>query len=115
MISLGRTLSARGTPELAQALKLELEQVSIDRLPLQRGLNTGNAVIDEPFTVVISRIEEEADVIRATVGIFFKSVICGCSCTDDPTPASEINEYCEVRLEIDIRTAATSVALVEEG
>lgn len=113
MIRLGKTLSARGTPEFAQALKTELEQIAIDRLPLQQGLCTGNAVADEPFTVVVNRVSEAGEVIRVTVGIFFKSVIGGCSCTDDPTPASEINEYCEVQLEIDTRSAATAIALVD--
>lgn len=114
MIRLEKTLSARGTSEFGQVLKAELEQVAIGRLPLQQGLSTGSAVADEPFTVVINRVEEGTDFIRATAGIFFKSVIGGCSCTDDPTPASEINEYCEVQLVIDARSAATVFALVDE-
>ena len=113
-IRLDKTLSAWGTHEFVQALKMELEQVTIDSLPLQQGLSIGNAVANEPVTVVINHVVETGDVIRATVGIFFKSVIGGCSCTDDPTPASEINEYCEVQLEIDTHSAATAVALVDE-
>jgi len=47
------------------------------------------------------------------VGVFFQSVIGGCSCTDDPTPASEINEYCEALLEIDKATADTVIMIPE--
>ncbi len=113
-IRFDKALHAWGTPGFVDVLKMQLEQISADRLPLQQGLSTGNYVADEPFTVVINRVAEAGDVIRATVGIFFKSVIGGCSCNDDPTPASEINEYCEVQLEIDTHSAATAVALVNE-
>jgi hypothetical protein len=52
------------------------------------------------------------NVIRVKAGIFYQGVLGGCSCADDPTPASEINEYCEVQLDIDKSTAATAVELV---
>ena len=104
-------MKAWGTPDFADVLKQELVQLGADRLPLQQGLSTGNYVADEPITVVVNRVAESGDVIRVTAGIFFKGVIGGCSCTDDPTPASDINEYCEVQLDIDKATATTTVAL----
>jgi len=110
-IRLDKALKAWGTPDFADVLKQELVQLGADQLPLQQGLSTGNYVADEPITVVVNRIAESGDVIRVTAGIFFKGVIGGCSCTDDPTPASDINEYCEVQLDIDKATATTTVAL----
>lgn len=65
---------------------------------------------DEPVTVVIHRITETRDIVRVTAGIFFRGVIGGCSCTDDPTPASDIEEYCELRMDI-ARTGTTTVVL----
>jgi hypothetical protein len=111
MIKLVKSLSARGTPDFLEILKQEIAQLGADQLPLQQGLSTGNYVADEPITVLISSVLEMEDVIRVTAGIFYKGVIGGCSCTDDPTPVSDINEYCEVILVIDKATALTAVAL----
>lgn len=113
MIHLDKSLLAWGTPEFKTVLKQEVAQRA-GQLPLQQGLSTGNYVSDEPITVVINSVAEMEDVIRVKAGIFYKGVIGGCSCADDPTPTSEINEYCEVQLDIDGATAATVVALVTE-
>ncbi len=56
----------------------------------------------------------EADIIRATAGIFYAGIIPGCSCADDPSPAHEYAEYCEVRLEIDRLTAETEIFLLSD-
>ena len=113
MLRLDNALNAWGTPEFEIILKQEIAQRA-GELPLQQGLSTGNYVADEPITVVINRVAETEDVIRVQAGIFYKGVIGGCSCADDPTPNSEINEYCEVQLDIDKATAAAAVTLVTE-
>lgn len=114
MIRLDKALHAWGTPDFEAVLKQEIAQLDVDQLPLQQGLSTGNYVTANPVTVVINRVTGMEKVIRVQAGIFFRSVMGGCSCADDPTPISEINEYCEVRLDIDKATAATAVALVTE-
>ena len=114
MIRLGKALNAWRTPGFAAILKQEIAQLNTDQLPLQQGLSTGNYVAAEPITVAINSVAELENVIRVNAGIFFKGVIGGCSCAGDPTPTSEINEYCEVQLDIDKLTAATALALVTE-
>lgn len=114
MIRLDKALRAWGTPDFEATLKLEIAQLGVDQLPLQQGLAVGNYVTADPITVVINSVAEIEEAIHIKAGIFFKSVISGCSCEDDPTPTSEINEYCEVQLDIDKATAATSVTLVTE-
>ena len=47
-------------------------------------------------------------------GIFYRSVIGGCSCADDPTPVDEQAEYCEVVVEIDKVTAEAKVTLLRD-
>ena len=74
----------------------------------------GNYVTADPITVMINKITEMENVIRVRAGIFYQGVMGGCSCADDPTPTSKINEYCEVQLDIDKATAATTVALITE-
>lgn len=114
MIRLDKALRAWGTPEFANIVKQEITQLGADQLPLQLGLSTGNYVTDEPISVAINNVADLKNVIRVKAGIFYKSVIGGCSCENDPTPNSEIYEYCEVQLDIDKATAETSVVLVQE-
>jgi hypothetical protein len=114
MIKLDKSLHAWGTPKFQAVLKQEIEQLGADNLPLQQGLSTGNYVSDTPFTVLVHSVAEMDNMIRVKVGIFYQGIIGGCSCTDDPTPASDINEYCEVHLDIDKASAITTVVPVCE-
>jgi len=110
MMQLESSLRAWGTSGFETALKREIAQHA-SSLPLQQGLSTGNYVADTPISVTIIRLAELQCGICVQAGIFFQSVISGCSCADDPTPASEINEYCEFRIDIDKITAETSISL----
>ncbi len=112
MMRLDNTLSAWGDRGFEHILKQELV-LNAAHLPLQQGLSTGNYVADAPITATIINVIDKQGVIQVRVGIFFQSLIGGCSCADDPTPVSEINEYCELLLEIDKKTALTGVVLRE--
>ncbi len=114
MIRLDKSLRAWGTPDFAAILKQEVAQSGAAQLPLQQGLSVGSYVTDDPVTVVINSVVETENVIRVKAGIFYSSVIAGCSCEGDPTPTSENTEYCEVQLDIDKATAATTVVLSGE-
>lgn len=108
---LENSLRAWGKPEFEAVLKMEIEQMDASQLPLQQGLSGGSRVADSPFTALVYSVAERGDVLQVRAGILYQGVIAGCSCADDPTPASELNEYCEVWLAIDRSTAATSVTL----
>jgi predicted TIM-barrel enzyme len=110
MIRLDKALRAWGTPDFEAVLKQEIAQLGADQLPLQQGLLTGNYVTADPITVAINSVAETGNVIRVKAGIFYRSVIGGCSCEGDPTPTGENNEYCEVQLDIDKSSAETAVA-----
>jgi hypothetical protein len=114
MIKLDQPLLAWGKPEFTATLKQEIAQLGADSLPLQQGLSTGNYVSDAPITVSIHSVLEMENVIRVRAGIFYQGIIGGCSCTDDPTPVSDINEYCEVQFDIDKASAMTEVTLLAE-
>ena len=111
VFQLDRVLRVWGTPDFESILKQELAQ-SADHLPLQQGLLHGNYVTDDPITVAINSVAETEDSICIKAGIFYQGVTSGCSCADDPTPASESNEYCELQLEIDKQSASTVVSLI---
>ena len=114
MIQLHQSLRAWGTSDFGATLKREIALLGIGQLPLQQGLSVSNVVTDDPITVMIHRVTELGNVIRVKAGILYKGMIAGCSCTDDPTPDNENNEYCVVQLDIDKTTAETVVVLVTE-
>ncbi len=111
MVHLGKALSAWGTPAFESALKQEIAQLNADVLPLQQGLSTGTHVADAAVSVTVNSATEMGQVIRVRVGVFYKGIIAGCSCADDPTTGSESNEYCEVQLDINKLTAEAKIAL----
>jgi hypothetical protein len=113
MLRLESVISVWGRPEFEETLKRELMQLGIADLPLQAGLTSGSQAIDRPISVIIKRIDDTGPVIRARVGIFFKSVIAGCSCADDPTPTNELDEFCELQLDIDKLTAVATITLLD--
>lgn len=113
MIQLDHALRAWGTPQFEAALKQELQQQP-ECLPLQQGLSSSSSVADTPVTVVIRSVAEVGGMIRVKIGILYQGLIGGCSCTDDPTPDREIDEYCEVQLDIDKATAAATVVLMAD-
>ena len=105
-------MAAWTTANFCDVLKEELKQLSIDQLPLQKTISQGSYVLDEPISVLNVNAEEEGETIRVRAGIFFQTVIAGCNCADDPTPVEKINEYCEILLYIDKKTASTSIGLI---
>jgi len=114
MMRLINSLNAWGKPDFEAALKQEIAQLGVDQLPLQQGMSAGNYVPAQAIMATILNVAEQENVIRVKAGIFFNSIIAGCSCADDPTPIDKMAEYCEVQLDIDKETAATTIALAAE-
>ena len=112
LIRFSRALNAWGTPEFKGILKQEIEQLTVDQLPLQQGLTTGSHALDNKLRAMIISVADEGSLIRARAGIFYTGIIAGCSCADDPTAVNEESEYCEVQLDIDKATAGTTVVLL---
>lgn len=111
MIRLDETVQAWDTLEFESVLKRELAQQAA-QLPLQQGLSGSSSVADAPVTVLLHSAAEQGGTLRLKVGIFYQGRLGGCSCADDPTPDNEINEYCELQLEIDPTTALATVSLL---
>lgn len=107
---LNKSLNAWGTPDFTATLKSELEQEGTRYLPVAQG--AGSHVLEDAPSVMVIGASEDGSVISARVGVFYSSILLGCACVDDPTPASEATEYCEVRLDIDKATAETKVSLL---
>jgi hypothetical protein len=113
MIRLIKALDAFGTSRFKSILKKELEQLNADQLPLQQGLSMGSYALDDTLNVMIISVGDDAHCIHVKAGVFYSGIVAGCSCADDPTPLDENSEYCEVRINIDKKTAVASVALLD--
>ena len=103
MIELHDALRAWSTPDFGPVLKRELAAIPPGVLPLQHGVSPGTHVDDSEVAVTVIRATAEAGVIRARIGVFFTEVLAGCSCGDDPAPASA---YCEIEVLIDQASGA---------
>lgn len=112
MIRLSNVLNAWNTPAFEQILKQELECIDGKQLPLQQGLSHSSYANEDNFRVIILGVSDEAASIRVKTGIFYSGLIPGCNCSDDPSPDNEINEYCEIELDINKQTAETGVSLL---
>ncbi len=113
MIKLTKILPSYGKPDFKNILKNEIQNINPQLLPLQQGLSLSSYVGRKPFHAVILNVTEEADFIRVKSAIFYTGIISGCSCSDDPTPIDEQNEYCELQFDIDKNTTETYVKLLD--
>ena len=112
-MKLSKALQASHSPEFNKALKNEIQDLDPNLLPLQQGLSLSSYVGKTPFSVVILNVSEEADYIKIKVGIFYTGIIAGCSCSDDPSPTDEQNEYCNLLFSVNKNTADTDVVLLD--
>ena len=113
MLKLSKALQARHSKDFNIILKKEIQDIDPNLLPLQQGLSLSSYVGKTPFSTVILNIQEETNCINIKAGIFYTGIIAGCSCSDDPSPTDEQNEYCELLFSINKDTANTEVKLLD--
>jgi len=114
MLSFSNALNAWGTPAFEKIFKQEVVQMDTALLPLQQALAQSSYTDGANRSVMIISMAAEEKSVRIKTGIFYSGIIAGCSCTDDPTPMSEISEYCEVQVNIDKITAQATFTLLTE-
>lgn len=114
MINLKNALLAWETPEFEYILKQEIERIDSAMLPLQQALSLGSMICNEKFSAILINVVDDSEWIHVKVGIFFTSVIAGCSCADDPSPDNQCNEYCELIFDINKMTAESQVRLHQQ-
>lgn len=111
-MKLSKSLQAWPTPAFEEALKTEIESLDANQLPLQQGLTQGSHALENTVRASLIRVTDDAASIQVKAAIFYRSIIAGCSCADDPTPVDELVEYCEILLTIDKTTAETTILLL---
>ncbi len=113
MVRLERALAAWGQPGFEAQLVSELALLDSRTLLLDAGMRAGSYVTDSPIRVIVKQAGDAGASLRVEVAVFFKSVIAGCSCADDPTPQDELDEFCELLLDIDKLTAVATISLLD--
>ncbi|MEE9493275.1 MAG: hypothetical protein V3W04_07865 [Gammaproteobacteria bacterium] len=104
-----QSLASHDKAELFRELKAGIEQLSMDELPLQQNLTQSSYVSGDTFNAMILQVTDSAEKVLVKAGIFYKGVIAGCNCADDPSPVDELTEYCELHFEVDKKQGRVSV------
>jgi hypothetical protein len=112
MPKLPRSHRAWPSAAFAATLKAELQSLDGGTLPLDQGVSCGGQVDDSDITAMVLRVSDEVSMVQADVGIFFGEIVGGCSCGDDPQTQ---NAYCEMRVQIDKRTAEALFSVIPAG
>ncbi|NWF35379.1 hypothetical protein [Mariprofundus sp. KV] len=114
MTQFSQAVVAWGNPDFKAAVKCDIEQLSVNELPLQQGLRNGSVALDDDIQAMILNVQESDTSIRVKAGIFYKSIIAGCSCADDPTPVDEVDEHCEVQININKASGEATITLLQD-
>jgi len=114
MINLKKIIADWETPEFSASLKLEIEQLGVDHLPLQKGLSFSNIALDDNIKAIILNSSTSENLILVKLGLFYTGVVAGCNCSDDPSPVDVQNEYCEIQLDINKSSGDTTVKLLPD-
>ncbi len=114
MIHLPEVLNAWGSERFVTLLREAIEHLPHQRLPLQQGLRYSSQVSNAPFQAMILGMQENAETIRVTATLFYRGVIAGCSCADDPTPLDTQQESCALEIVIDKVTAGVHFELLQD-
>ena len=112
MIKLTKSLAAWSRPEFVTVFKQEVAGLDTNQLPLQAALAHSSHVAGVEFEPVILASEETETSLRIKAGIFFSGLIAGSCCADDPSPACEQTEYCELQFIISKVSADTRIVLL---
>jgi len=112
MFYLPLSLQAFATPAFNTVLKQEVCALDEKLLPLQQGLQNSSYAISDKLSLTVLKVTQDEKSIKVKAGLLYNGIIAGCSCSDDPTPTDETNEYCDVLFCIDKQSAATMVTLI---
>lgn len=113
-MKLTKIVQSQHDADFKTILKSEIQAIDPELLPLQQGLSLSSYVGKAPFSSIILSVIDEPDSIQVKAGIFYTGIIAGCSCSDDPSPTDEQNEYCELLFVVNKKTAATEVSLLSD-
>ena len=111
MAQLIQSFRSQGSEAFRETLKAELEGLADGTLPLDKGCSRGGYADGREIAVTILDVKDGQRSIRARVGVFFRELVAGCSCGDDPLTESG---YCEMEVTIDRESAEAEFMVLPE-
>jgi len=111
MLRLTESLRSEGSEAFRGTLKAELEGLASGTLPLEKGCSRGGVADDRGIAVSVMDVKRGERFIRARVGVFFREVVAGCSCGDDPLTEGG---YCEMEVAIDRESAEAEFRVISQ-
>ena len=94
-------LQCQNKSELQAAFKQAAQFLDAEQLNLQQVVSQGSMALNEDIEVMLLATEQNDQQLIIKAGIFYRSLIAGCNCADDPSPVDTLQEYCEARFIID--------------
>lgn len=113
MFKLKSSLQTWSTSDFTQTFFDEVTALDTNLLPLQQGLSHSSFANGDRLSVMLLNKKSSKEKLFVKAGLFYTGIISGCNCSDNPAPADENNEYCEVLFCIDRITANTVVTLTD--
>ena len=104
MTLLKASASAWGTDSFSSILKLEIENLRSDVLPIAHVIGDGNRLDDSDLGIIIDGVRDDATHIYAKVGVFFAEIVACTTCSSGSGMCDEA--YCELAVTIDKATGA---------
>ncbi len=98
--------------DFGRLFKAEVTSLTAEELSLQEQLRRGSVALEGVQDVMVLRRWEEGGKLYVKAGLFYRGIIAGSCCIDDPTPVEPHEEYCELEFRIDRETGETEVRSV---
>jgi hypothetical protein len=112
MTEFSRVLQSVDSDDFEAVFKLALKSLSIEQLQLQQAVKSGSTVLSEGITVMVISRQQTEQFLQVKAGIFFRSMIAGCNCADDPSPVETLEEYTEALISVNKKDASFSISFV---
>ncbi len=87
--------------ELESGFKLAVQSLNVEQLQLQQVVSQGSIALQDGIQTMLLSTEQDEQQLIIKAGIFFRSIIAGCNCADDPGAIDTLEEYCEALFLID--------------
>jgi hypothetical protein len=102
-------LQSMDSADFDVAFKLAVESLSVEQLQLQHAVKNGSIALADGITVMVISHQQTELFLQVKSGIFFRSMIAGCNCADDPGPMDTLEEYAEVWFSINKKDASFTI------
>lgn len=105
MVKLIKSLNYWGTDNFSSILKMELLELGVNSLPLDKAATAGKFINNSDIGIIILSISKNEENIKAIIGIMFTETQWAYCCGEEEPMTS--NAYCELEITINKLTANT--------